>query len=240
MTDLHTHILPGMDDGASNLAVSVAMLLEERRQGVDTVVLTPHFYRDIESPGSFLKRRGKAMQQLATAMAAYERRDRANYPELKLGAEVAWVLNMSQWSELDRLCYEGTDMILVEPPVQPWTQSLFRDLYGIIDRGLTPVIAHIDRYWDRQEPEKLRQLCSMGIPIQISAECFLSWGPRGKALNYLKKGMASLLISDCHNLSNRRPNLGQAMKFVQAKLGDRAAQALFDSTDDLLAPPVKF
>ena len=53
MTDLHTHILPGMDDGAKTVEDSLAMLRMEYDQGVDTVVLTPHFYRDRENPKHF-------------------------------------------------------------------------------------------------------------------------------------------------------------------------------------------
>ena len=57
MTDLHTHILPGMDDGAVSVETSLEMLRMERDQGVDAVVLTPHFYRDRERPEQFLARR---------------------------------------------------------------------------------------------------------------------------------------------------------------------------------------
>ena len=54
MIDIHTHILPGMDDGASTPEESLAMLRMQREQGVDTVFLTPHFHRDRENPEHFL------------------------------------------------------------------------------------------------------------------------------------------------------------------------------------------
>ena len=57
MTDLHTHILPGMDDGAKDAQMSIAMLRAQRDQGVDTVVLSPHFYGDREDVDRFLRRR---------------------------------------------------------------------------------------------------------------------------------------------------------------------------------------
>ena len=57
MIDLHTHILPGMDDGAKDVKTSLALLRMESAQGVGTVVLTPHFYRDREEPQHFLTRR---------------------------------------------------------------------------------------------------------------------------------------------------------------------------------------
>ena len=60
MIDLHTHILPKMDDGASSSDLSLEMLRMEAEQGVDTVVLTPHFYREKEDPSSFLQRRASS------------------------------------------------------------------------------------------------------------------------------------------------------------------------------------
>ena len=70
MTDLHTHILPGVDDGAKAPEESLEMLRMERDQGVDTVVLTPHFYRDRERPEHFLKRRRAAGEALRDALMA--------------------------------------------------------------------------------------------------------------------------------------------------------------------------
>ena len=55
MIDFHTHILPGMDDGASDAAESLAMLRTSYQQGVDTLFATSHFYADEEDPASFLK-----------------------------------------------------------------------------------------------------------------------------------------------------------------------------------------
>ena len=60
MKDLHTHILPAMDDGAATIEDALAMLQEQTRQGVEMVALTPHFYRDTESVDEFLKRRDHA------------------------------------------------------------------------------------------------------------------------------------------------------------------------------------
>ena len=67
MTDLHTHILPGMDDGAKDAAAAAAMLRMEAEQGVTGVALTPHFYRADETPERFLARRGAACSIHRTA-----------------------------------------------------------------------------------------------------------------------------------------------------------------------------
>ena len=64
MIDLHTHILPGMDDGAKDVQTALRMLEMAREQGVTGIALTPHFYRDEERPETFFLRRQKAWERL--------------------------------------------------------------------------------------------------------------------------------------------------------------------------------
>ena len=232
MTDLHTHILPGMDDGAPDPETSLAMLRIEAQHGVDTVALTPHFYRDIDTPEHFFRKRGSAFQMLRDAMEE----SGEDYPALILGAEVAWVPGMSQWEDLKSFCYADTAYLLVEPPFQHWSDTLLRELMELMNlRGITPVIAHLDRYLDHQRPERLNALYDLGLPVQISASALLERRTRRHAMNALKSGEAQLLISDCHNTGTRPPNLGPAMELLRKKLGARA-ETLFDETDELLLP----
>ena len=88
MTDLHTHILPGMDDGARNVQESLDLLRMEWEQGVHTVVLTPHLYRDRENLSHFLHRRERAVEELEWALDGLPVQARENLPQLILGAEV--------------------------------------------------------------------------------------------------------------------------------------------------------
>lgn len=220
MIDLHTHILPGMDDGAKNVEMSLAMLQMEHSQGVDTVVLTPHFYRDRERPGRFLERRKKTAQDLVQALLAMPEEKRNQYPELCLGAEVAWVPNLADWDELPQLCMGNSKYLLIELPFIPWNDYMIRQLYDLPGRtGFTPVIAHLERYYGGQRREMIDEIISMGVPIQLSADTLLHPLQRVRSLNMLKKGCAHILASDCHNLDGRKPNLGMAMEVVAKKLG---------------------
>lgn len=81
MIDLHTHILPGMDDGSRDVLESLAMLEASAAQGVGLVAATPHFYAEENSPERFLSRRAEAAQRLRAAL-------RPGLPEIRLGAEV--------------------------------------------------------------------------------------------------------------------------------------------------------
>lgn len=235
MTDLHTHILPGMDDGARSVEISLAMLREEAAQGVDTVALTPHYYRDREPSGRFLERRDRAFDQLESAIAALPEAERTALPARVLAAEVAWVPNLIDCSHLRELCYAGTDAFLLELPMHPWYDGLFHQLYDLINAtGLTPVIAHIDRYWSSQKPQRMEELLSLELPIQLSAEALLRFPTRGRALKALESGQASYLMSDCHDMLRRRPNLGSGLETVRRKLGEEARRRCAAQTDQLL------
>lgn len=228
MTDLHTHILPGMDDGAQSVEEAVEMLRLQVQQGVDTVALTPHFYPERENIADFLARRESARLKLLKALQGQQ------CPKLILGAEVAWVPDMTEWPELESLCYQNTKTILIELPIYTWTDSLFRQLYSMESRrGVMPVIAHIDRYFRIQSKRNLERLLEMGYPIQVSAEALLRLLGRKQALELLKY-YDGLLISDCHNLLERGPNLEQAMAVVKKKLGARVAQEISNITDEIL------
>lgn len=117
MTDLHTHILPGIDDGAKTTEDSIRILRAEWEQGVETVVLTPHFYRDLENPAHFLKRRREAVLALGKCMMQMSPEERNVLPRMILGAEVAWWPNLAEWSELPELCIGETKNLLLELPV---------------------------------------------------------------------------------------------------------------------------
>ena len=235
MTDLHTHILPGMDDGAKDSETSLAMLRMQRDQGVDTVVLTPHFYRERELPAHFLERRSKAARHLAEAITALPEEERSALPALALGAEVAWVPGLSDWPELERLCLGRSQTFLLELPSSPWTDQMIHQLYDLPGRtGLTPIIAHLERYLNTQKRQHIQAVLSLGVPVQVSAEPLLHPFQRGTVLKMLREGQAQLLASDSHNLSTRKPNLGPGMEVVRRKLGDRMADSLAARSDRLL------
>jgi protein-tyrosine phosphatase len=227
MTDLHTHILPGMDDGAADVQQSLAMLRQQEAQGVKTVALTPHYYPRRESVGAFLKRREAAWQQLQACIAASP--ENASVPAMRLGAEVSYAPGMWEWAELPQLCYEGTKLLLVELPFTPWDDDLFQELHRILNRrGIMPMIAHLDRYLRVQQPRHLRRLLEMNIPYQVSVSAILRPFSRKEKALWLDGGVP---VSDCHDCSRRPPNLGKFQMFVNRKYGSIAAEALVAQTD---------
>lgn len=216
VTDLHSHILPGIDDGSSSLEQSIAMLRAEAEQGIRHVVATPHFYAQYDKPEEFLEKRTQAEAELRREMAKYP-----ELPRLSIGTEVFYFSGIADSQILPRLTIAGTNYILVELPMPPWSERVYKDLEDIWrKRGLTPVIAHVDRYiapWNTHRiPERLAEL---PVLVQANAEFFLQRSTRNMALRMLRQGKIHLLGSDCHNMEDRAPNLAEAVKLIEQKLG---------------------
>lgn len=201
MIDFHTHILPGMDDGSKDLTESLQMLRLEQQFGVDTVVLTPHFYSHQNSPEQFLRRRQKSWEILSPSLEA-------GMPQLLLGAEVQYFEGVANLEDVRQLCISGTGLLLLEMPFCSWDARMLqtvRSLNGT--EGVQVVLAHIDRYLSFYgNARSLDFLQESGILMQMNADAFRGFFPRRKAASMVHKGKIQFLGSDCHDLAGRKPN----------------------------------
>ena len=231
MLDIHTHILPDMDDGSKSLKQSAIMLRREARQGIDRVVLTPHFYAHRESPESFLKRRDASVQALEQLVA-----NRNMMPDRFQGAEVAYFVGMSRSEVIEKLCIGTTRAILVEMPFDRWNRSIIEELTFLKEnRNIRPVLAHVERYMRFQPMGTIAQLCEAGIWIQANTSFFMNWQTSWMAMRMLKARKIQFVGSDCHNTKNRPPNLGVAIDKIGMKLGMDAIDYLESMERRLLA-----
>lgn len=222
MLDLHTHILPQMDDGSKSMAESLEMLALEKKHGVGRVALTPHFYAHRETLESFLERRGEAEQALRRHMAGG-----GEYPQVFVGAEVAFFNGMSRNEDIEECCLEGSQAMLIEMPFCKWTRPMWDELQYLRDvRGIQPVLAHVERYLRFQPMGTVNTLCENGYFIQANGNFFLRWKTRPLAMHLLKKGKIHFLGSDCHSIAHRPPNLNAAVAEIEKKLGREAIAAL--------------
>ena len=160
--------------------------------------------------------------------------ERKTLPKLIVGAEVAWVPNLAGWSDLEQLCIGKSRTLLLELPFTPWNEIMFHQLYDLMGRtGITPMIAHIERYRKIQKKEHIEEILSLGLPVQVSAEPLLGLLSRGRELKLLRERRVQYIVSDCHNTTSRPPNLGKAMAVLRDKLGDGKADSMERRTDDL-------
>ena len=235
LIDFHTHILPGVDDGSGDVTTSLEMLRRQWEQGVGHVVLTPHFYPEDDTPEHFLAKRDGALRQLSEAME-----QTGSLPQVYTGAEVAYFRGMSECDELHQLCVHGTKYILVELPMAKWDEKIFRELAEIRHKqGLTPVIAHVDRYLPRFGAKRMVEtLLRQPVLIQANAGAFFRRGSAALMLQLLEKGMIHLLGSDSHDLSDRVPNLGQAAERIVKALGSKVLEQFNEVGQSILQIPV--
>lgn len=228
MIDIHSHILPGMDDGSDSPEMTRTILEMMLEQGVEAVAATPHFYADRDTPEKFLRRREEAFARMEY--------DRACAPKVFLGAEVAYFDGMSRTRELEQLQLGDSGLLLVEMPFDAWSQRMIRELCELpLQLGLIPVLAHVERYRRRDQLPKFQKLL-MGqeVYFQCNAEAFLSGKERRWALSMLKKGAVRFLGSDTHNLTTRAPQLGHAAAVISKKLGQDVLSELSDFAKEML------
>lgn len=221
--DFHSHILPQVDDGSRSVEESAEMLTRMKQQGIEVVVATPHFYAKHDDPVRFLKRRAQAKEALDQVLTD-------DMPKVLLGAEVAYFPGMSQSKALQDLAIEGTKAILIELPMGTWKESIYRELTRIYEQqNLIPIVAHVDRYLTPYRsfgiPKKLEQL---PVLVQANAEFFTEKATARKAKKMLAAEQIHLLGSDAHNLTNRAPNLGDALNVIENTLGIDAITQIQD------------
>ena len=213
MIDLHSHILPMMDDGSTSVEESVALLDMLAAQGVQTVAATPHIYATKDTPEDFLARRAESYARLAWGAE--------QTPQILLGAEVAYFDGMSNVQQLEKLQIGTSGLLLVEMPFAPWTDRMVETMCTLPEqRGLQAVLAHVNRYCSRKQMKKYADvLLSQGVLFQCNPEGLLEGWDRRWLLKLLDKGDIHFLGSDAHNLTRRPPKLDQAADVIRRKLG---------------------
>jgi len=214
MIDWHSHILPDMDDGSQCVEESIEMLDMLAEQGVSCVIATPHFLANQESIESFLQRRRISYDALMQAV-------HKNHPTVLCGAEVKYYFGISKMENLNALTIEGTNILLLEMPMIKWTEYTVKELTELAGtRGLTVILAHVERYLSLQERGTFEKLSENGLLMQTNASFYKGFFNRQKALRLLDAGIVQFIGSDCHNLTSRAPNLVPAYEFIEKKLGE--------------------
>lgn len=219
MTDLHTHILPGMDDGPKDPETARQLLDMQLRQGVKRVALTSHYHPEMEQLDAFLDRREGAFEALQEVCP----------PQLTLkkGCEVYFtpaLLNV----DAGKLCLEGTSVLLLELPVLQKPAFLTEVLTVLAQRGITVLIAHAERYlYVQRDPGILARWKELGAVIQLSAGAMTD-DPLARKM--VKWGLADVLASDAHSPQHRPPDLKKGMSALDAETArslQRNADMLF-------------
>ena len=212
--DLHSHILPQLDDGSDSVEMSLAMLYQMAEQGVDVVCATSHYYAKHSSIPAFCERRAEALERLSAVLTE-------DLPWVLPAAEVAYFPRMEE-QDLTPLCIQGTRTLMLEMPFADWTGLQLETVEALVlDCRYDVVLVHPERFcFSKSNKHKLEKLAELPIGLQVNAGSLLRWGTRRLALDILQMAHMPLLGSDCHNLTSRPPNLKEGRKVVMQKLGE--------------------
>ena len=220
MIDFHTHILPGLDDGAKTLDESIQLLKMEEKQGVDTIVLTPHYYHEREDLKSFLQRRKQAYERLMVSVQKEEIPIR-----FYLGAEVRF----TRWLASE----EAVDLCFTFQMCPPHVEQTLSEMQL---QGMIPILAHVERYpYLRYKPDLLYRWISKGAFAQINADALLK---DKDTISFVLAGMKHNLIhlvgSDTHSVDKRPPKLLQAMQVLEQKQKGQSKEYWEQRAQDIL------
>ena len=217
MIDLHSHILPGIDDGAATIGQSLELARIMVDAGTETVAATPHVRGDYPTSAD-------AMEHLVAEL----RRTFADHGvplRLLPGGEIdLGHLDLLAPEELGRFGLGGNpDYLLLEFPYYGWPLQLGAQVLALRSRGVTPVLAHPERNPDVQdEPDRLRAVVEQGALVQLTAASVdgrLGGRARRCAFDLLDKGLAHMVASDAHAPELRGGSLAGAVAAVGETLG---------------------
>ncbi|WP_158967140.1 tyrosine-protein phosphatase [Paraglaciecola sp. L3A3] len=220
MIDIHSHILPGVDDGARTLDEALDMLRMSVDTGVTVQVLTPHIHF-----GRFENQRADLQQRFTIFQ---EQVDEANIKiGLQLGSEVRISSEIMQLVAQDAIptlgVYNGKKTFLLEFPRIEVPVGYENLVKWLINKNYLPIIVHPERNQTFvRKPQKLEVLTNMGCPLQITASSLTGqFGEEAQqnAEQLLQQGAVSAIASDCHNLKGRKPNLNEGVAAAQALIG---------------------
>lgn len=214
LVDLHCHILPGIDDGARDLDMSMALIRKELQDGAAGIVFTPHFHYERITVEKFVEQRKAAFRQVSAAVRA------EGLPlAAKLGAEVFYSTALPSL-DLRKLAFAGTNYILIEFPTTMQPPGIDETLYAIRAQGYTPILAHVERYpFVTEDPTLLYNWVSDGCLAQINATGLIRDGHTAHWLHKLIEwNLVHLLSSDCHHPAKRPPNLKDGFDHLPPKV----------------------
>jgi protein-tyrosine phosphatase len=224
MIDLHCHILPGIDDGAVDISVALAMARAFVADGVSVAACTPHILPGLyHNSGSQIR---QATQQLQQILA------REGIPlRLVTGADNHIVPSfVAELRSGHLLSLADTRYVLVEPPhhvAPPRLEGLFFDL---LVAGYVPILTHPERLtWIKSHYQMIERMAQAGVWIQLTAGSLA--GSFGRNARYwsermLDEGLAHILATDAHDVTKRPPNLSLGRELAAKRVGTAEAQHL--------------
>ena len=237
--DFHTHILPEMDDGSDSVEKSYMMLKKMADEDVDVVFATPHCLLSREDEKSFLQRRNVAFSKLKTYITKAQ--PDFKVPEIRLGAEIRVTQEMNMFENPGELSLDGTNMVMYELPYDKYRMSYGENIYNLsLKAKVTPVIAHIERYFELYSDYDYSDIFSIpNVICQITTDFMKDKKIAKFTSNIIRSEIPLIFGSDCHNMDSRPPYMTSAFSKINKfcskyKISEQTMVELFEFNKRLI------
>ena len=227
--DIHTHILPGVDDGAKDADETKRMLQIASDEGVDAIVATPHFTCGMS------KKQTEQRKELYDAVRNWWKKKEPD-KEFYLGNELFYGESLvDALEEGSALTMNGTRYVLVEFPIYAEFSYVQKAVRTLQYAGYIPIIAHVERYEHMQERGKIQSLIDMGAYMQVNASSIV--GNHGliaqhRIVRYLKAGLVHFVASDAHGARVRKPEMRECKAYMERKLGEKKTHQILEKNPE--------
>ncbi len=223
--DIHSHILPGIDDGSENFLMSMEMLKTASDDGIREIILTPHnkpgrHNADAEKILSLIKRLQKKADEEELGM------------KLHPGNELYYRSGLSEMITEGNVCtLANSDYVLTEFSPMDDYDYIRNGIYNLTAEGYIPILAHVERYSKVcAKTDRIEDLIEMGCYIQINAGSIMgNFGLAAKmqAKRILSGHLAHFVATDAHDTGKRAPRMADCAAYIKKKYGEDYMQELF-------------
>ena len=223
--DIHSHILPGIDDGARDWNMSCEMLDIAWKQGIRKIIATPHFMPGGKnSDVSVIREAAEKLQSYA---------DRKSYDmQIYTGNEIYYHDEVPELLEAGRiLTMADSSYVLVEfAPLDDY-RYIRNSLAKLQAEGYSPIIAHVERYESvcKKPFDRIKELREMGVMIQVNASTIerkMGWKLQMMMISMLKKQLIDLIGTDAHSSGGRSPRIEKCCDIIRKKCSEKYANKL--------------
>ena len=232
MVDIHSHILPGIDDGAKDIEESMKIVDLYLKQGVKRVIATPHFIpsvcRDLDK---YLDKVSNAHRELKKKIS-----DAGLDFDVTVGYEVRYFEGIGSNDVIPRLAFGDGKYLLIEFSYgQKITDRMIDDIEDLeCNFGIKPVIAHIERYDYPSAIKAFKYFAQSGTALmQVTSAAFENKRKKKEVFRLISDDMVDFLASDAHSADSRPPILALGYEIIAERFGERVVERLKDNARKL-------
>jgi protein-tyrosine phosphatase len=234
IVDLHNHLLPGIDDGAPDLATALQLAQVAVEDGITHMVCTPHIH-----PGRY----DNTQVTIASALAQFKQalNQQAINLQVSAAAEVRFGMELMAWVKSGEIPfigeYKGKSVLLLEFPHGEVPFGAEKLIKWLIAKEITPMIAHPERNKGiMAQPSKLKPFLQLGCLTQVTAQSMT--GGFGSACQeiahkLLVEDQITIIASDAHNTQHRPPKVAEAFSVIETLSSKQHADLIADNAKEI-------